>query len=133
MECLIVINVQSFNIDVLTNLCKNGLPNGDLFEYASYMILNFEKKWKQKKAKELRDKVLRFREEKQKSERFSKYINNLDDKLNRSIELNKSSLNRSLNKSLDLNRSEKVDRSFSNNREENKNTKGVKKENAKAK
>jgi hypothetical protein len=52
------------NLDVLANLCKNGLPDGDLFEYAAYMTLNFEKKWKKQKREEIKEKIKRYKEEK---------------------------------------------------------------------
>ena len=32
-------------LDVLLNICKNGLPDGNVFEYASFLVLNYEKKW----------------------------------------------------------------------------------------
>ena len=31
---------------LVIQLCKNGLPTGNLFEYSSYIIKNYEKKWK---------------------------------------------------------------------------------------
>ena len=33
---------------LLEQLCKHGLPSGNIFEYASYVIKNYEKKWKKK-------------------------------------------------------------------------------------
>lgn len=27
------------------NICKNGLPEGNVFEYSSFLVLNYEKKW----------------------------------------------------------------------------------------
>ena len=46
MECLMLINVLWFNkLDVLLNICKNGLPSGDVFEYSAFLVTKFEKKW----------------------------------------------------------------------------------------
>jgi hypothetical protein len=50
---------------VLSNICKNGLPEGDIFEYAAYMTLNFEKKWKKQKRDEVKEKIRKYKEEKQ--------------------------------------------------------------------
>ena len=36
---------------LIVQLCKNGLPTGNLFEYSAYVIKNYEKKWKEKKVK----------------------------------------------------------------------------------
>ena len=33
---------------VLAQLCKQGLPTGNIFEYASIVVKNYEKKWKEK-------------------------------------------------------------------------------------
>ena len=42
------INVTSknslYNIDLLTSLCKYGLPTGDLYEFSALQILRYEKK-----------------------------------------------------------------------------------------
>ncbi len=51
---------------VLAQLCKNGLPTGDIFEYASYVVKNYEKKWKEKKRQMLKDKIDKHYEEKEK-------------------------------------------------------------------
>ena len=40
---------------VLAQLCRHGLPNGNIFEYASYVVKNFEKKWKDKKSKMIKE------------------------------------------------------------------------------
>jgi hypothetical protein len=50
------------------SLCKNGLPSGDLFEYAAYTITNYEKKWKQIKSKEMKEKINKYWEEKEKEQ-----------------------------------------------------------------
>ncbi len=51
---------------VLAQLCKNGLPKGNIFEYASYVVKNYEKKWKTKKSQMMKDKIDKYYEEKQK-------------------------------------------------------------------
>lgn len=51
---------------LIIQLCKNGLPNGNLFEYAAYVIKNYEKKWKEKKSQMMKEKVDKYWEEKKK-------------------------------------------------------------------
>ena len=51
---------------VLSQLCKQGLPNGNIFEYASIIVKNYEKKWKEKKSKMIKEKIDKYYEEKQK-------------------------------------------------------------------
>ena len=51
---------------VLAQLCKNGLPSGNVFEYASIVVKNYEKKWKEKKSQLMKDKIDKYYEEKQK-------------------------------------------------------------------
>ena len=51
---------------VLSQLCRNGLPTGNIFEYASYIVQNYEKKWKEKKSKMMQEKIDKYYEEKQK-------------------------------------------------------------------
>ena len=36
---------------LIVQLCKNGFPTGNLFEYSAFVIKNYEKKWKEKKSK----------------------------------------------------------------------------------
>ncbi len=48
----------------MITLCKNGLPSGNLYEYAAYTIQNYEKKWKQLKLKEKKEMVNKYWEEK---------------------------------------------------------------------
>ncbi len=48
------------------NLCKNGLPTGDLFEYAAFTIASYEKKWKKIKANEVKVKIKEYWDEKDK-------------------------------------------------------------------
>jgi len=50
---------------VLAQLCKNGLPAGDIFEYASYVVKNYEKKWKEKKSQMMKDKIDKYYKEKE--------------------------------------------------------------------
>jgi hypothetical protein len=40
------------------------LPSGDIFEYAAYMMLNYEKKWKKQKRDEVKEKIKKYKEEK---------------------------------------------------------------------
>ena len=51
---------------VLAQLCKQGLPNGNIFEYASIVVKNYEKKWKEKKSKMTKEKIDKYYEKKQK-------------------------------------------------------------------
>ena len=51
---------------VLSQLCKQGLPSGNIFEYASIVVKNYEKKWKEKKSKITKEKIDKYYEEKQK-------------------------------------------------------------------
>lgn len=76
----------------MTNLCKNGLPDGDIFEYAAFLFQNFENKWKELKSKEIKEKIMRYKEEKQKSVRLSKFY--LYFLLNLIINFNKSFYNK---------------------------------------
>ena len=71
---------------VLYQLCRIGLPTGNVFDYSSYFIKKYEKKWKEKKSKMLKDKIDKYYEEKQKE-----INNNLDKdgeikKVNKSLE-----------------------------------------------
>jgi hypothetical protein len=52
--------------NVLSQLCRHGLPSGNVFEYASYLVKNYEKKWKEKKSKMMKEKIEKYFEEKQK-------------------------------------------------------------------
>ena len=51
---------------LLAQLCKNGLPSGNVFEYASIVVKNYEKKWKEKKSQMMKDKIDKYYEEKEK-------------------------------------------------------------------
>jgi hypothetical protein len=52
---------------LISHLCKNGMPPGDLYEYCSIIIKNYEKEWKRKKYKLLNEKIQKHFEEKKKS------------------------------------------------------------------
>ena len=49
---------------LVVQLCKNGLPTGNLFEYSAYVIKNYEKKWKEKKSKMDKEKLEQYWKEK---------------------------------------------------------------------
>ena len=49
---------------LVIQLCKNGLPTGNLFEYSAYVIRNYEKKWKEKKSKMNKEKLEQYWKEK---------------------------------------------------------------------
>ena len=51
---------------VLSQLCRHGLPNGNIFDFVSHTVKNYEKKWKEKKSKLLKGKIDKYYEEKQK-------------------------------------------------------------------
>ena len=51
---------------VLAQLCKIGLPTGNVFDYASIAVKNYEKKWKEKKSQMMKEKIDKYYEEKQK-------------------------------------------------------------------
>ena len=55
---------------VLANICKDGLPQGDIFEYAAYLFSSYEKKWKQLKSKEIKEKIMKYKEEKLKKSKL---------------------------------------------------------------
>ena len=58
---------------LVIQLCKNGLPTGNLFEYSAYVIKNYEKKWKEKKSKMNKEKLEQYwKEKKQEVEKFEK-------------------------------------------------------------
>ena len=75
---------------LIIQLCKNGLPTGNLFEYSAYVIKNYEKKWKEKKSKIIKEKVEKFWEEKEKKvkDEILKNKNNKEKEkiLNRSLD-----------------------------------------------
>ena len=73
---------------LLEQLCKNGLPKGNnLFDYASYVIEKYEKKWKEKKYKISQEKVENYWKEKKEQIENDKNLKESEIKaLNRSIE-----------------------------------------------
>ena len=80
---------------LITQLCKCGLPDGNLFEYASIVIKNYEKKWKEKKSQMIKEKI-------------EQYFENKKKEINATGEINKTIENRDLNlfiKNLDKSRS----------------------------
>ena len=96
---------------LLEQLCKNGLPSGNIFEYSSYIIKNYEKKWKEKKYK---IKNERFEEYwKEKKEFIEKNKDSKDKEIIKGI--NKSLEEREINKiikSLDRSRSSRHHHNF---------------------
>ena len=68
---------------LIIQLCKNGLPDGDVFGYASYIFKNYEKKWKEKKSKKLKEKIDKYYEDKKK-EMSENSSNNM--RINKSLE-----------------------------------------------
>lgn len=66
----------------MESICKNGLPSGDLFEFAAYTVQNFEKKWKYIKSKEIKDKINKFKVEKYQDDILEKMEKEKHGKLN---------------------------------------------------
>ena len=72
---------------LIEQLCKNGLPEGNLFEYASYVIQNYEKKWKIKKSLLNKEKVENYWKEKKEEIKNNKNMSNeMIKAINRSLE-----------------------------------------------
>jgi hypothetical protein len=71
---------------VLSQLCRYGLPSGNIFDFASYHVKNFEKKWKEKKSKMLKEKIDKYYEEKQKEINNSLDTEGEIKKVNKSLE-----------------------------------------------
>ena len=63
---------------LIAHLVKNGLPEGNLYEYSSDIIKNYEKEWKKMKSKILNEKIEKYFENKKKL-----FLNN-DKNLNKS-------------------------------------------------
>ena len=72
---------------LIVQLCKNGLPTGNLFEYSAYVIKNYEKKWKEKKSKIMKENIEKYWEEKEKK---------IKEGIEKSNKKNRKILNRSL-------------------------------------
>ena len=66
---------------LIEHLCKNGLPSGNLYEYSSGIIKNYEKEWKKKKSKLLNEKIEKYFENKKK---IFLDENNINSNLNKS-------------------------------------------------
>ena len=71
---------------VLAQLCKNGLPSGNVFEYASYVVKNYEKKWKEKKSQLMKEKIDKYYEEKEKEINQNNQKNRETKLVNKSLE-----------------------------------------------
>ena len=71
---------------VLAQLCKHGLPDGNIFEYASVVVKNYEKKWKEKKSKMIKEKIDKYYEEKQKELKMTLETEGEIRKVNKSLE-----------------------------------------------
>jgi hypothetical protein len=107
---------------LIVQLCKNGLPTGNLFEYSAFVIRNYEKKWKEKKSKMNKEKIEQYwKEKKEQVENFNadkKKINikNVKEEENKIKALNKSLEQREINKliqSMDRSRSSRNNKLFS--------------------
>ena len=103
---------------LIIQLCKNGFPTGNLFEYSAYVIKNYEKKWKEKKSKMTKEKVEKYWEEKKEEVKNIQKNNNAS----KEDEIKLKALNRSLEereinkiiKSLDKSRSSRHKQTFPN-------------------
>ncbi len=51
---------------LISHLCRNGLPQGSLYEYSSLVIKNYERKWKKKQFMLLNDKIKKHFDERKK-------------------------------------------------------------------
>ncbi len=112
---------------LITQLCKNGLPTGNLFEYSALVIKNYEKKWKEKKSKMNKEKLEQYwKEKKNEVENFEKQqkkdadkklpnTKKLAEEENKMKALNKSIERREINKliqNMDRSRSSRNHQSF---------------------
>ena len=113
---------------LIIQLCKNGFPTSNLFEYSAFVIKNYEKKWKEKKSKMTKEKVEKYWQEKkeQLKNMEKKNTNSIEDQ-NKMKALNRSFEEREINKlikSLDKSRSSRHKQEFpvfnKNKSEENK-------------
>ena len=82
---------------LISHLCKNGLPPGNLYEYCSELIKNYEKEWKKKKYKIINEKIQKYFDDKKK---LLIGLNNKNDKKNNN--------NNNINLNLNLNLQYKV-------------------------
>ena len=109
---------------LVIELCKNGLPTGNLFEYSAIVIRNYEKKWKEKKSKMNKEKFEKYWKEKKeeienskKKQVDNKKMNKKDvkEEENKIKALNRSLEQREINKlikSMDRSRSSRNHQSF---------------------
>ena len=51
---------------LISHLCKNGMPSGNLYDYCSKIIKNYEKEWKKKKYKMINEIIQKHFEDKKK-------------------------------------------------------------------
>ena len=116
---------------LIVQLCKNGLPTGNLFEYSAFVIRNYEKKWKEKKSKMNKEKIEQYwKEKKEQVENFGKQqkktadkkqinIKNAKEEENKIKALNKSLEQREINKliqNMDRSRSSRNNKIFSSSK-----------------
>ena len=52
---------------LISHLCKNGMPSGNLYDYCSKIIKNYEKEWKKKKYKMINEIIQKHFEDKKKT------------------------------------------------------------------
>ena len=69
--------IEAYKI-LMNNLHTNGLPEENIYEYSSNFIKNYEKQWKEKKAKIKNDNIKKYYEDKKQN-----YLKNLNDKNNK--------------------------------------------------
>ena len=81
---------------LVVQLCKNGLPTGNLFEYSAYVIRNYEKKWKEKKSEKNKEKIEEYWKEKKKQAENWEKQRTLNSKSPKIEEVKINALNRSL-------------------------------------
>ena len=89
---------------LVIQLCKNGLPTGNLFEYSAYVIKNYEKKWKEKQSKLKKEKVEQYwKEKKEEIQKFEQQKKKNADKKSFNTKKAKEEENKikALNRSLD--------------------------------
>ena len=101
---------------LIIQLCKNGFPTTNLFEYSAFVIKNYEKKWKEKKSKMTKEKVEKhWQEKKEELKNMEKKNNNSIEDQNKMKALNRSLEEREINKiikNLDKSRSSRHKQEF---------------------
>ena len=84
---------------LIIQLCKNGFPTTNLFEYSAFVIKNYEKKWKEKKSKMTKEKVEKhWQEKKEELKNMEKKNNNSIEDQNKMKALNRSLIRRNKNR-----------------------------------